>query len=228
MHPGLVPRRAVHGRPSCAAIDISLASEGALYDWTTDADSWGSNHLPIVITPRLQDVAEDHDFLGLVAAAAQAATIQFRVPENHLVPDLHHLNLRAARRRAERMSLKAQCPEHRTLFNPVDAVCRQHANRCRRQSWQGIYHSLSQARGGSKAWRLLRSLVIGPAARQPVLAVSIRLGISEQKLAERLADRFTALSVAQPAAIATTPAPKATARPPPCLDCPPNCSDYSA
>ncbi|KAL1482131.1 hypothetical protein MTO96_015021 [Rhipicephalus appendiculatus] len=171
-----------------AAIDISLASEGAGYDWTTEADTWGSDHLPIVITPvggriprtrrcstvdwrafrqQLQKVREDQDFLGLVAAAAQAATIQSRVPENHPVPDLRHLNLRAARRRAERRYLKAQCPEHRTLFNLVDAVCRRHANRRRRQSWQGICHSLSQARGGSKAWRLLRSLVIGTADHRP-------------------------------------------------------------
>ncbi|KAL1481360.1 hypothetical protein MTO96_034523 [Rhipicephalus appendiculatus] len=149
-----------------------------------EADTWGSDHLPIVITPvggmiprtrrcstvdwrafrqQLQKVREDQDFLGLVAAAAQAATIQSRVPENHPVPDLRHLNLRAARRRAERRYLKAQCPEHRTLFNRVDAVCRRHANRRRRQSWQGICHPLSQARGASKAWRLLRSLVIGTA-----------------------------------------------------------------
>ncbi|XP_037503495.1 uncharacterized protein LOC119378407 [Rhipicephalus sanguineus] len=45
-------------------------------------------------------------------------------------------------------------------------------------------------------------------AGQPVLAVAIRLGISEQELAERLADRFTALPLARPAAISTTPAPK--------------------
>ncbi|KAL1483651.1 hypothetical protein MTO96_033047 [Rhipicephalus appendiculatus] len=39
------------GRPSCTAIDISLASEGAPYKWTTEADTWGSDHLPIFITP---------------------------------------------------------------------------------------------------------------------------------------------------------------------------------
>ncbi|KAL1484650.1 hypothetical protein MTO96_032468 [Rhipicephalus appendiculatus] len=199
------------GRPSWTAIDISLASEGAGYDWTTEADTWASDHLPIAITPvggriprtrrcstvdwrafrqQLQDTREDQDFLGLVAAAAQAATIQSRVPENHPVPYLRHLNLRAARRRAERMYLEAQCPEHRTLFNRVDAVCRRHANRRRWQSWQGICHSLSQARGGRKAWRLLRSLVIGTAMRQPVLTAAIRLGVTEQELAERLADLF--------------------------------------
>ncbi|XP_037501849.1 uncharacterized protein LOC119375889 [Rhipicephalus sanguineus] len=217
------------GRPSCTAIDVSLASEGDRSHWATQPDCWGSDHLPIVITPaggkiprtrqcrtvdwrafrqQLKEAPKTQDFLDLVAAAAQAATIQSWVPENHPVPDLRHLNLRAARRRAERKYLKAQRPDHRTLFNRVDAVCRRHANRRRRQSWQGICHSLSQARGGAKAWRLLRSLVIGPMARQPVLAVAIRLGISEQELAERLADRFAALPLARPAAITTTPTPK--------------------
>ncbi|KAH7985857.1 hypothetical protein HPB52_024959 [Rhipicephalus sanguineus] len=188
------------GRPSCTAIDVSLASEGDRYHWATQPDCWGSDHLPIVITPaggkiprtrqcrtvdwrafrqQLKEAPKTQDFLDLVAAAAQAATIQSWVPENHPVPDLRHLNLRAARRRAERKYLKAQRPDHRTLFNRVDAVCRRHANRRRRQSWQGICHSLSQARGGAKAWRLLRSLVIGPMARQPVLAVAIRLGIMQ-------------------------------------------------
>ncbi|KAH7942972.1 hypothetical protein HPB52_002917 [Rhipicephalus sanguineus] len=179
------------GRPSCTAID---------------PDSWGSDHLPIVITPaggkiprtrqcrtvdwrafrqQLKEAPNNQDFLDLVAAAAQAATIQYWVPENHPVPDLRHLNLRATRCRAERKYLKTQCPDHRTLFNRVDAV-----------------------RGGAKAWRLLRSLVIGPMARQPVLAVAIRLGISEQELAERLADRCAPLPLARPAPITTTPTPK--------------------
>ncbi|KAH7932019.1 hypothetical protein HPB52_025001 [Rhipicephalus sanguineus] len=165
------------GRPSCTTIDVSLASEGDRYDWATQPDSWRSDHLPIVITPaggkiprtrqcrtvdwrafrqQLKDAPEDQDYLDLVAAAAQAAAIQSWVPENHPVPDLRHLNLRAARRRAER----------------------------------------SQARGGAKAWWLLGSLVIGPMARQPVLAVAICSGTSEQELAEWLADRFTALPLA--------------------------------
>lgn len=216
-------------RPSCSAIDVTLASEGDRYDWAVEPDSWGSDHLPIVISPvggkiprrrlcstidwrafrrQLRDVPEDQDFLNLVAVAAQAATIQTRVPEHHPVPDLHHLNLRAARRRAERRYLKSHDPAQRTLFNRVDAVCRRHANRRRRQSWQGICLSLSQARGGAKAWRLLRSLVTGPMVRQPVIAVAIYLGISEKELAERLADRFTELPPANPSALIATPAPK--------------------
>ncbi|KAL1443137.1 hypothetical protein MTO96_030432, partial [Rhipicephalus appendiculatus] len=200
LYPGLVPSRAVHGRdlvdvshqlglhvlntgsftfvrrtgrPSCTALD-SLASEGARYDWTTEADPWGSGHLPIVITP-----------VGgkILRTDAVLYSRMSRVPKNHSVPDLRHLNLRVARRRAER-SLPAtrQPPQTAELAELT--------------------------RGCSKAWRLLWSLVIGTAARQPILAVAIRLGITEQEPAVRLANRFTALSVAQPAAITTTPAPK--------------------
>ncbi|KAL1478788.1 hypothetical protein MTO96_052385 [Rhipicephalus appendiculatus] len=123
------------GRHSCTTIDVSLASEGARYDWATQPDSWGSDHLPIIITPvggkirrtrqcntvdwrvfrqRLRDTPGDQDFLGLVAAAAQAATSQSRVQEKHPAPDLRHLNLWAARRRAERryLKLRAQSIAH--------------------------------------------------------------------------------------------------------------------
>ncbi|KAH7943049.1 hypothetical protein HPB52_004130 [Rhipicephalus sanguineus] len=117
------------GRPSCSAIDVSLASEGDRYDWATQPDSWVSDHLPIVIAPagrkiprtrrcrtvywrafrqQLSEAPEDQDFLDLVSAAAQAATIQSWVPENHPVPDLRHLNLRAARCRAERAERKRE------------------------------------------------------------------------------------------------------------------------
>ncbi|KAH7976307.1 hypothetical protein HPB52_011426 [Rhipicephalus sanguineus] len=39
------------GRVSCTAIDVSLATRGASYEWTTEPDSWGSDHLPITTTP---------------------------------------------------------------------------------------------------------------------------------------------------------------------------------
>ncbi|KAL1482436.1 hypothetical protein MTO96_033797 [Rhipicephalus appendiculatus] len=87
------------GRVSCTAIDLSLATRGASYDWATEPGSWGSDHLPITITPaggktprtrlctivdwrafrqQLSMASEERDFLGLVAQAAEAATIRTR------------------------------------------------------------------------------------------------------------------------------------------------------
>ncbi|KAL1429246.1 hypothetical protein MTO96_016574 [Rhipicephalus appendiculatus] len=217
------------GRVSCTAIDVILANRGASYDWATEPDSWGSDHLPITITPagvntprtrlctivdwrafrqQLSMASEERDFLGLVAQAAEAATIRTREPVCRPVPDIHQLQLRAARRRVERHFLKSSCPEKRRLFNRVNAVCRRHANRRTLQSWQGICQSLNEAKGGSRAWRLLRCLILGPAVQQPVLAVAIYLGISEEALAERLADRFATIPVTPPDAVIHPRLPK--------------------
>ncbi|KAL1480226.1 hypothetical protein MTO96_051214, partial [Rhipicephalus appendiculatus] len=224
-----IEEREIPCRVSCTAIDVSLATRGASYDWATEPDSWGSDHLPITITPaggkaprtrlctivdwrafrhQLSMASEERDFLGLVAQAAEAATIRTREPVCRPVPDIHQLQLRAARRRVERHFLKSSCPEKRRLFNRVNAVCRRHANRRTRQSWQGICHSLNEAKGGSRAWRLLRCLILGPAVQQPVLAVAIYLGISEEALAERLADRFASIPVTPPDAVIHPRLPK--------------------
>ncbi|KAL1434114.1 hypothetical protein MTO96_011768 [Rhipicephalus appendiculatus] len=224
-----IEEREIPCRVSCTAIDVSLATRGASYDWATEPDSWGSDHLPITITPaggktprtrlctivdwrafrqQLRMASEERDFLGLVAQAAEAATIRTREPVCRPVPDIHQLQLRAARRRVERHFLKSSCPEKRRLFNRVNAVCRRHANRRTRQSWQGICHSLNEAKGGSRAWRLLRCLILGPAVQQPVLAVAIYLGISEEALAERLADRFATIPVTPPDAVIHPRLPK--------------------
>ncbi|KAL1444387.1 hypothetical protein MTO96_029892 [Rhipicephalus appendiculatus] len=42
------------GRVSCTAIDVSLATRGASYDWATEPDSWGSDHLPIPSPRRVE------------------------------------------------------------------------------------------------------------------------------------------------------------------------------
>lgn len=159
-------------RTTCTAIDVSVATEGAHYSWSTQPDSWGSDHLPITITPaggkrprtrlcstidwgafrrQLDGIGQDQDFFQGVADAAQAATICSRMAEDQPVPDLRHLNLRAARRRAERRALRTRLPEHRTEHNRIDAACRRHANRRRRQSWQGVCQSISKANGGPRA-----------------------------------------------------------------------------
>ncbi|KAH7961603.1 hypothetical protein HPB52_010721 [Rhipicephalus sanguineus] len=186
------------GRPSCTSIDVSLDSDGDRFDCAMEPDSWVSDHLPIVITPAGGKIPRTRHF----QAAAPRRPEGLGLPESggssskHPVPDLHPLNLRAARRRAEIRYLKAQCPDHRTLLQPC---------RCGMPATCQPSQTADRARGGAKAWRLLRSLVIRPLPRQPVLAAAIRLGISEQ---ERLADRFATLPLARTAAITTTPAPK--------------------
>ncbi|KAH7943088.1 hypothetical protein HPB52_004914 [Rhipicephalus sanguineus] len=212
-------------RPAWTAIDVSLATPGASYGWATEPGSWGSDHLPIVITPaggkvprtrryavvdwRLYrhhlDTAPEH--LGIfeaMAGAAEAATTVTSAPANQPAADLHHLNLKAARRRAERAFLRGGC---RTLFNRLNAACRRHANQRWRQGWVGICQTVSRNKGGSRAWRLLRSLLVGPSTLQPVLSLAIALNIREDTLAEQFADRFAAAVAVQPATVINQGAP---------------------
>ncbi|KAL1417731.1 hypothetical protein MTO96_026632 [Rhipicephalus appendiculatus] len=206
-------------RTSLTAIDVTLATPGVCYNWATAADSWGPDHLPILVTPaggkvprsrryevvdcrvyrqHLDDPTGHRDFFGAMARAAEAATIVTTAPVNQPVPDIHHLNLRAARRRAERAHLRGGS---RTEFNRLNAACRRHANQRWRQGWQGICCTVGKSKGGTKAWRLLRSLISGPSLLQPVLTVAIAMNVREDVLAEQLADQFAVVAAVQPAAV---------------------------
>ncbi|KAH7968692.1 hypothetical protein HPB52_010659 [Rhipicephalus sanguineus] len=212
-------------RTSLTAIDVTLASPGVCYGWATASDSWGSDHLPILVTPAggkvprsrrykvvdwriyrqlLDDPTGLRDFFGAMTRAAEAATIVTTVPVNQPVPDIHHLNLRAARRRAERTYLRGGS---RTAFNRLNAACRRHANQRWRQGWQGICNTVGKSKGGAKAWRLLGSLISGPSLRQPVLTAAIAMNLREDALAEQLADQFSVVAVAPPTAVPDRGAP---------------------
>lgn len=196
-----------------SAIDVSLATEGCNYTWAPLPDSWGSDHFPLLLNPfrgktarsrecltvdwrafrkHCQKDADSGTFLQLVADSAKAATIRSTAQVGQPVPDIQHLKLRAARRRAERIALRTSRPEHWTAFRRVDAVCRRHARRRRNQSWQGVCCSINRSPNGPQAWRLLTSLLLAPRAHRQVLSVAVHMGISAGNLAELLADQFAA------------------------------------
>ncbi|KAL1471853.1 hypothetical protein MTO96_039670 [Rhipicephalus appendiculatus] len=113
------------------------------------------------------------DLLQLVADNARAATVVAKVPQGKPAPDIQHLALRAARRRAERQALKRAQPELWTVFRKVDAVCRRHANRRRNQGWVSVCVSIDRSRDGTRAWRLLKCLLMVPRAFHQVLYLAV-------------------------------------------------------
>ncbi|KAL1477993.1 hypothetical protein MTO96_002575 [Rhipicephalus appendiculatus] len=218
-----------------AAIDLSVATEGCRYAWSPFPDTWGSDHRAHPADPpsearsprdreyRVVDwrvyrqlFKQDTggaDLLQLVADNARAATVVAKVPQGKPAPDIQHLALRAARRRAERQALKRAQPELWTVFRKVDAVCRRHANRRRNQGWVSVCVSIDRSRDGTRAWRLLKCLLMVPRAFNQVLSLAIHLTIQAADLAEQLADQFAARDIAQ------LPA----APPPAALQCPASC-----
>ncbi|XP_075744240.1 uncharacterized protein LOC142803025 [Rhipicephalus microplus] len=158
-------------------IDLSVTTEGCQYAWSPFPDTWGLDHLPILLSPfrgraprdreycvvdwqvyrrLLKQDTSSRDLLQLVAYNATAATVTAKVQQGQPVPDIRHLALRAARGRAEWQALNIAQLELWTVFQQIDAVCRRHARRRRNQGWQGVCVSINRSRDGTKAWRLLK------------------------------------------------------------------------
>ncbi|KAH7987848.1 hypothetical protein HPB52_024849 [Rhipicephalus sanguineus] len=201
------------GHRCCArAIDISLATERCAYAWSICPDTWGSDHFPIFLATntgpaprtrvcctvnwdifrRLSAAPAEGDFLKHIVNSAQAATLVSRTQPGRPVPDLKQLQLWVTRRRAEHRAIRSSGAEDWTAFRRLDAVCRRHANRRWKESWESVCSSISSSRRSSTAWRLLRSLQRGPTIRQPILAVAISSGLTELALADLLANQFAA------------------------------------
>ncbi|KAL1436388.1 hypothetical protein MTO96_049748 [Rhipicephalus appendiculatus] len=137
------------------------------------------------------------DLLQLVAENARAATVVTKAQQGQPVPDIQHLALRAARRCTKWQALKRAQPELWTVFRTVDAVCKRHARGRRDQGWVSVCVSIDSSRDGTRAWRLLKCLLMVPRALNQVLSLAVHLTIQAADLAEKLADQFAARDVAQ-------------------------------
>ncbi|KAK8775013.1 hypothetical protein V5799_010454, partial [Amblyomma americanum] len=201
-------------RPSCTptAIDLSVASPDCAYDWSTHPDTAGSDHLPIDILPRTERPAdkvtysvvqwsrfrelceenpcEPHSFFDHIAACASGATIRCAVLPGTPVPDIKLLNLRAARRRAQRRARRTNKPAHWTIYKRLDAACLRHAKRLRRRSWISVCRALDEPRAQARGWRILSSMLHSKAPRFPALSIAVAKGIDALALADLLAEHF--------------------------------------
>lgn len=199
-----------------SAIDLALVSERCSYVWQRAPDTAGSDHYPITLAPtspsrgvtrvcvvvrwsKYRDLcrewSHDTDFFGHVAECARRASTRAVVPAGSPCPDIKLLNLRAARRRAQRRAVRSGIASDWTVYNRLDAVCRRHAKRLRRRSWARLCSSLADPRNQHRGWRVMRALVNPKSPRWPVLAIAVARGITEMALAELLADSFAAIAV---------------------------------
>ncbi|KAL1414238.1 hypothetical protein MTO96_007603 [Rhipicephalus appendiculatus] len=96
---------------------------------------------------------------------------------------MQHLALRAARRLAERQALKRAQPELWTAFRRVDGVCKRDARGRGNQGWVSVNVSIDSSRDGTRAWRLLKCLLMVPRAFNQVLSLAVHLSIQAADLA---------------------------------------------
>ncbi|KAH7936755.1 hypothetical protein HPB49_003731 [Dermacentor silvarum] len=125
-----------------------------------------------------------------IVECARAATTRCVVPAGTPVPDIKQLNLRAARRRAQRKAVRTDKREHWTVYNRLDAVCRRHARQRRSASWSSLCCSLDDPRARSRPWRILGAVLRPRVPRCPALSIAVARGITNAQLAELLAATF--------------------------------------
>ncbi|KAH9384823.1 hypothetical protein HPB48_026845 [Haemaphysalis longicornis] len=113
-----------------------------------------------------------------------------QVNEGQPVPDIKQLNLRAARRKAQRRAMRTDSAEDWTTYNRIDAVLRRHAKQLGRKSWEGICSTLQGAAGQRRVWHLLRALAHPPVNTNPLSALSIEMQKTTEELAEEFASYY--------------------------------------
>lgn len=202
-----------------SVLDLTFLSPDIPADWNVQADSWGSDHVPIMITSKLAKTTANQtyrevrvtnwdafrlhmdfamsgsttgDTSAMIARAIQLSTKTIRVPYTRPVPDLMYLNLRAARRRAQRRARKTDDPADWTLHRKIDAKFRRYTKRLQRLQWNQLCESFGSPSGISRAWRIVRVLKDKKHPEHPVAGLAIALGRTTEETAELLADAFAA------------------------------------
>ncbi|KAG0422329.1 hypothetical protein HPB47_001832 [Ixodes persulcatus] len=195
-----------------SVIDLTFTTWSLRLSATPQADSWGSDHLPIVIgkPPKsplraCQIVDWDHYRTLLIEAleggfpfnsetlsrVLKEATREVRVPLTRPNPDLEWLKLRARKRRAQRKSWVTRKPEDILEYRRLDARFRKHGKKLARRQWRLKCSTLDRPTGGSRAWRMSRTLAGHPIPRNPVLGMAVAMNLRPTEMVELLADTFT-------------------------------------
>ncbi|KAG0416066.1 hypothetical protein HPB47_006742 [Ixodes persulcatus] len=108
------------------------------------------------------------------------ATREVRVPLTRPNPDLEWLNLRA--RRPAKVIL---------AYRRLDARFRKHGRKLARRQWRLKCSTLDRPSGGSRAWRMSRTLAGRPIPRNPVLGMAVAMHLRPTEMIELLAVTFT-------------------------------------
>lgn len=192
-----------------SSIDVSFVTSTFQYKWSRAPDSCGCDHFPIYLTPtsnvpqkkrsykinwatfrtHAADISPDTDFSG-ISDCLKAATRTHDTTPCQPAPDIKLLNLRAARRQAQRRAIRTRDPTSWNAYNRLDAACRRHAKARQRQGWASICSSIENERKPGRSWRIVKSLIHEHTQRSPIAAAAIRLKTTTRDLLENLADLF--------------------------------------
>lgn len=198
-----------------SVLDLSFAPPDVAANWTPQPDSWGSDHIPInIVSPNASkpkyrrcrvtnwDMYRRHldralaagplkDPIIAIANALSLSTRTIKVPLWRPAPDLVYLNLRAARRRAQRKARRTKDPKDWNTHHKIDAKFRRHTIRLQRKQWGQLCASFGSAGGLSKAWKIAKALSSAKQIQHPISGLAVALQKPLQETVELLADEFS-------------------------------------
>lgn len=198
-----------------STIDLTLVSRGIFASWTARPDTAGSDHVPISVkhptaSPKNLKICKvtnwdlfrqyvgsamnsgsTEDLTTCIVECLRLATRTVTVPVTRPSPDLEWLNLRAARRQAQRRALSTDAQWDWSRYNRIDARFRRHTKQLQRWQWRQDCTSLGSPGGYKRAWRLARALTGAKVPRHPIASLAIDTGRPLKEIAEVLADEFS-------------------------------------
>lgn len=200
-----------------SVLDLTLVSPEIEIVWSLEPDTWGSDHIPIHLTPRYglapkhrvhtvtnwdmyrQILAKLFKSTGTgsipledaICVAISKATKTVTLPANNPVPDLIYLEIRAASRRAQRIARRTNAPADWTKSRRIDAKLRRHTRRLGRQQWQLRSESLKTDSGSRLPWTTVRCLLEPVSQAYPFAEIAIKDNLTMANLAEKFADEFS-------------------------------------
>ncbi|KAG0417072.1 hypothetical protein HPB47_005903 [Ixodes persulcatus] len=216
---GLVPLNdgtATFVRPGVfnSVLDLSFATPQLSARWQPQHDSWGSDHIPIIISSpsstsaahrncrvvnwdqyrlHLQDLLSEGnvDITTAISQALNDAMRLVQVPVFRPNLDLLYLTLKARRRQAQNRSLRTRRMEDIQRYRRIDAAFCRHTNRLQRKQWRQKCESLGAPGGARQAWRMARALTSEVVPRLQISAFAISQNITLARTADLLADQFS-------------------------------------
>lgn len=132
-----------------------------------------------------------HSLATVIANALSLSTRTVKVPLRRPASDLEYLNLRAARRRAQRKARRTKDSNHWSIHHKIDAKFRRHTIRLRRKQWGQRCCSFASPGGLSMEWKIAKALSSAKKIQHPISGLGVALQKPLQETMELLVNEFS-------------------------------------
>lgn len=152
-------------------MDLTITTPDGRLLWLPEPDTWWSDHVPLQIMPRqsfpqrccashfiawkrfryiLRENPQDASLVESVTITVRGALRKLTLSMRGPVPDMKCLNIRAARRRAERCVCRFVLRMDWAAYSRNAAVFRRPGNRLQRKQWHKLCVSLHPSASTTK------------------------------------------------------------------------------